>query len=168
MTQSRSTALQKKRDVGVGCWGGGGGRRTPKGQNKRHIWNQRHINKEELQQRNRLGTISRKTTGELKPALFARNLTLNSHAAANYKYRIRPNYCTYPYKRTVKQFRSLQNTASVLLSACWKRHMCCGNPFELHRLVDAVQKSSHNICSYRENQEKRTTHIQQHRISIIW
>ena len=30
-------------------------------------------------------------------------------------YCIRPNYCTYSYKRTVKQFRSLQITASVLL-----------------------------------------------------
>ena len=29
-------------------------------------------------------------------------------------YRIRPNYRTYPYKRIVKQFRSLQITASVL------------------------------------------------------
>ena len=29
-------------------------------------------------------------------------------------YRIRPNYRTYPYKRTVKQFRSLQITASVI------------------------------------------------------
>ena len=24
--------------------------------------------------------------------------------------------------------------------------ICCGYPFELHRLVDAVQMSSHNIC----------------------
>ena len=31
-------------------------------------------------------------------------------------YRIRPNYRTYPYKRTVKQFHSLQITASVFLS----------------------------------------------------
>ena len=30
------------------------------------------------------------------------------------KYRIQPNYRTYPYKRTVKQFRSLQITARVL------------------------------------------------------
>ena len=29
-------------------------------------------------------------------------------------YRIRPNYRTYPYVHTVKQFRSLQITASVL------------------------------------------------------
>ena len=30
------------------------------------------------------------------------------------KYHIQPNYCTYPYKRTVKQFQSLQIIASVL------------------------------------------------------
>ena len=42
-------------------------------------------------------------------------------------YRIRPNYCTYPYKRTVKQFRSLQITASVLFEG-----KSCGYPFELH------------------------------------
>ena len=29
-------------------------------------------------------------------------------------YRIQPDYCTYPYKLTVKQFRSLQITSSVL------------------------------------------------------
>ena len=29
-------------------------------------------------------------------------------------YRIRSNYRTYPYKRTVKQFRTLRITASVL------------------------------------------------------
>ena len=31
-----------------------------------------------------------------------------------WSYRIRPNYLTYPYKRTVKKFRSLQITANVL------------------------------------------------------
>ena len=30
------------------------------------------------------------------------------------KYRIRPNYRTYPYKRTVNQFRSRQISASVV------------------------------------------------------
>ena len=30
------------------------------------------------------------------------------------KYRIRSNYRTYPFKRTVKKFRSLQITASVI------------------------------------------------------
>ena len=33
---------------------------------------------------------------------------------STWKYRIRPNYCTYSYKRTVKQFHSLQIIASVL------------------------------------------------------
>ena len=32
------------------------------------------------------------------------------------EYHIRSNYRTYPYKRTVKQFRSLQITACVFLS----------------------------------------------------
>ena len=50
MPQSRSTTFRRHqknemRDI----W-----------QNKRHTWNHRHTNKEELQQRNRLGTISRK------------------------------------------------------------------------------------------------------------
>ena len=31
-------------------------------------------------------------------------------------YHIQPNYCTYPYRRTVKQFRSLQVTAHVFVS----------------------------------------------------
>ena len=37
-----------------------------------------------------------------------------SHGAAHRNYRNRPNYRKCPYKRTVKQFRSLQITASVL------------------------------------------------------
>ena len=36
-----------------------------------------------------------------------------SYISTKKTYRIRPNYRTYPYKRTVKQFRSLQITASV-------------------------------------------------------
>ena len=45
-----------------------------------------------------------------------------------------PNYHTYPYKCTVKQFRSVQITANVLsfLSVLLKG-ICCGNPFELHQ-----------------------------------
>ena len=27
--------------------------------------------------------------------------------------------------------------------------ICCGYPFELHRLVDAIQMSTHNICLYK-------------------
>ena len=33
--------------------------------------------------------------------------------------------------------------------------ICCWYPFELHLLVDAIQMSSHNICFYKENQEKK-------------
>ena len=32
--------------------------------------------------------------------------------------------------------------------------ICCGFSFELHRLVDAFQMSTHNICLYKENQKK--------------
>ena len=82
-----------------------------------------------------LEQLVEKTTGVLKPVLFLWNITFNSDAFPNYKhmfslhkgplphqwnstvkhiYRIWPNYCTYPYKRTVKQFHSLQIIASVL------------------------------------------------------
>ena len=42
------------------------------GQNKRYSKSQRH--KEELQQRDRLKTVRRKTTGRLNLVLFVRNL----------------------------------------------------------------------------------------------
>ena len=76
-------------------------------------------------------------------------------------FRIRSNYRTYPYKRTVKKFRSLQITASVIflyffLKAC----ICCGYSFELHQLVDAIQMSAHNICLYKENQKQSHNHHQ--------
>ena len=61
-------------------------------------------------------------------------------------YHIRPNYRTYPYKRTVKKFRSLQITTSVLFSLLLYKGICCGYSFELHRQVDAIQMSTHNIC----------------------
>ena len=49
------------------------------------------------------------------------------------KYCIRPNYCTYSYKRTVRQFRSLRITASVLFVHFFiKALLCCGYQFELH------------------------------------
>ena len=38
--------------------------------------------------------------------------------------------------------------------------ICCGYPFELHRLVDAIQMSSYNICFYKENQKKSRKHHQ--------
>ena len=50
---------------------------------------------EELQQRNRLGTVSRKATGvgEVGHNLLVRNLILNSDVAPNYKQMLRePNF----------------------------------------------------------------------------
>ena len=34
--------------------------------------------------------------------------------------------------------------------------ICCGYPFELHRQVDAIQMSTHNICLYKEVKKKYT------------
>ena len=70
------------------------------------------------------------------------------------KYRIRPNYRTYPYKRTVERFRSLQITASVLFVYFFITSYVVGTHFELHRQVDAIQMGTHNICFYKENQIK--------------
>ena len=36
----------------------------------------------------------------------------------------------------------------------------CGYPFELRRLIDAIQMSTHNICFYEENQRKSHKHHQ--------
>ena len=44
------------------------------------------VNRERLQQKSRLGTASTKSTRGQKAVLLARNLILNSDAAANYKY----------------------------------------------------------------------------------
>ena len=43
----------------------------------------RRTNKEELQQRNHLGTVSRKFVGSFKPVLLAQNRTLNSDVNPN-------------------------------------------------------------------------------------
>ena len=58
----------------------------------------------------------------------------------------------------VKQFRSLQITASVF--CLLHKGVCCGYPFELHQLVDAIQMSTHNICFYKGNKNKteKTSH----------
>ena len=75
-------------------------------------------------------------------------------------YHIQPNYHTYHYKRTVKQFSSFQITDSVLFYLLYKG-MSCGYSFELHRLVDTNQMSTTNICFYKENQKKKIdTHHQ--------
>ena len=84
-------------------------------------------------------------------------------------YHIRPNYCTYPYKCTVKQVCSLQIIASELFVYFFRKAYVVGI-FELHRLVNAIQMSTHNICSFKENQEKKkptkTSH-KHHLISLL-
>ena len=39
--------------------------------------------------------------------------------------------------------------AVYFLSTFFYKDMCCGYPLELHRLVDAIQMSTHNICFYK-------------------
>ena len=68
-------------------------------------------------------------------------------------YHILPNYRTYLYKRTVKQICSLQITASVLFVYLG---ICCWCSFELHRLVDAIQMSTHNIVFIKTIRRKKT------------
>ena len=41
------------------------------------------------------------------------NRVLQSHLSVPMKYCIQPNYCTYPYKHTVRQFHSLQDSVSL-------------------------------------------------------
>ena len=68
-------------------------------------------------------------------------------------YRIWPNYRTYPYKRTVKQFRSIQITASVLFVYFFVTAYVVGthlNCIDLS-MKTVNSKSTHNICLYKEN-----------------
>ena len=62
------------------------------------------------------------------------------------KYRIRPNYRTYSYKRTVKQFRSLKIIGSVIFVYFFIKAYVVGTHLK-------IQMSSHNICVYKENQK---------------
>ena len=48
----------------------------------------------------------------------------------------------------------LMQCVSVFLSLY--NGICCGYPFELHRLVDAIQMGIHNICRYKETDKKYT------------
>ena len=89
---------------------------------------------------------------------------------APHNYRIQPNYCTVRLG-----FSNLQDTlicgqiCIYLLRIHYKKDqkrtylmmtmrffltlykgICCGYSFELHRLVDAIQMSTHNICLCKE------------------
>ena len=84
-----------------------------------------------------------------------------------YTYRIQPNYltvclgfskllgklvcgkiCIYllriHYKKDQK--KDLFDDDYVIVSDFLYKGICCGHSFELHRQVDAVQMSTHNIC----------------------
>ena len=67
-------------------------------------------------------------------------------------YHIQPNYRTYSYNRTLKQFRNLQITASVLFVYFFIKAYVVGT--HLNCIIDAIQMSTHNICLYKENQKK--------------
>ena len=60
-------------------------------------------------------------------------LTIKPHPL-QFTYRTRPNYCTYLYKGTVKQFRSRHADNSWWTFYLLYTGICCGYPFDLHRL----------------------------------
>ena len=87
--------------------------------------------------------------------------------ALSFAYRIRPNYrtvrlgfskllgtlicgkiCIYllriHYKKDQK--KDLFDDDYVIVSDFLYKGICCGRSFELHRQVDAIQMSTHNIC----------------------
>ena len=54
-------------------------------------------------------------------------------------------------KRSVKD---LFNDDYAIFSGFLYKGICCGYSFELHRLVDAIQMSPHNICLCKEVKKK--------------
>ena len=69
-------------------------------------------------------------------------------------YRIRSNYRTYPISAQSRN-SVFSDYSQCTFSLLLYKGICCGYSFELHRLVDAIQMSTHNICLYKENQKKR-------------
>ena len=48
--------------------------------------------------------------------------------------------------------------SAEFLSLLLYKGVCCGYSFELHRQVDAIQMSTHNICLCKESQKKSHSH----------
>ena len=48
---------------------------------------------------------------------------------------------------------------AILFSDFLYKNICCGYSFELPRLVEAIQMSSHNICFYKEVDKSTQTVI---------
>ena len=84
---------------------------------------------------------------------YSRILISSDTQKGHYKliYRIRPNYRTYPYKRTVKQCRSRQVKASVVFVYFFIKAY----------VVGAIQMNPHYTCFYEENQKKCINIIKQ-------
>ena len=50
--------------------------------------------------------------------------------------------------------KDLFNDDYAIFSDFLYKGICCGYSFELHRLVDAIQMSTHNICLCKEVKKK--------------
>ena len=61
---------------------------------------------------------------------------------------------TYLCKHAVKQFQSSDYSQCTFCQLLYKG-ICCGYPFELHRLVDAIQMGTHNMCFYKSEKERQ-------------
>ena len=53
----------------------------------------------------------------------------------------------------------LKNAFAILFSDFLYKNIYCGHSFELPRLVEAIQMSSHNICFYEEVDKSTLTVI---------
>ena len=58
------------------------------------------------------------------------------------------------YKKDQK--KDLFDDDYVIVSDFLYKGICCGYSFELHRQVDAIQMSTHNICFYKEVKKNYT------------
>ena len=91
-------------------------------------------------------------------------------------HRIWSNYSTYPYKRTVKKFHTLQITASILFLYFFIKayvvgtHLNCIDLSMQFKWVHTTYAfmSTHNICLYKENQKKSHYHHQINPILIFY
>ena len=89
----------------------------------------------------------------------------------SYKYRIRPNYHTYSYKRTVKQFHSLQIIASVLFVYFFIKAYVVGahlNCIDLSMQFKWVPTTYVLIKKIRKKKKKKKSHKHQIRPLLIF
>ena len=77
------------------------------------------------------------------------------------RYRILPNYCTYPYKRTVKQFYSLLITASVLFVYFFIKAYVVGTHLNCIHLWMQFKwvPTTYIVCFNKETQKKKKNRI---------